>query len=289
MSERLDDILDEALTALAAGEPPEQILARFPDAAGDLRPLLRIAAALPALRIEPRPVAQERGRRAFLIEARSISPRPQAGARPSIFSGLARVIGVIILFLGIVVAPVAASGSALPGEPLYGLKRTVESARLLLALDPAMRQQLADSFQQERLREIWALMARGDSARVEWAGTLELTAPNAWKVAGVPIVIGSTTHVTGELRDGLSVWVTGQVDNGSLIADEITVLGSPPLQPTLAAPEPTLEETSHPTETLEPEIHNTAEPKLTETEEPSGGDDSGKDGGGDDGDSGSLP
>ena len=39
-------ILDEALALLDAGEEPESIVARFPDFAGKLMPLLRVAGTL---------------------------------------------------------------------------------------------------------------------------------------------------------------------------------------------------------------------------------------------------
>ena len=53
MDAQLEVKLIECLDALAQGESVEQILARYPQDAAQLRPLLQTAAGLPALRMEP--------------------------------------------------------------------------------------------------------------------------------------------------------------------------------------------------------------------------------------------
>jgi hypothetical protein len=62
----------------------------------------------------------------------------------------------------------AASTSALPGDPLYGLKRQVEELRMEIA-PPSARPMLAAMALEERLSEVERLAASGNWARAELA------------------------------------------------------------------------------------------------------------------------
>src|SRR5213082_3552331 len=58
----------------------------------------------------------------------------------------------------------AASSTALPGDPLYGVKRQVEELRMEIA-PPSVRPMLAAMALEERLSEVELLAAAGDWAR----------------------------------------------------------------------------------------------------------------------------
>jgi Domain of unknown function (DUF5667) len=62
----------------------------------------------------------------------------------------------------------AASTSALPGDPLYGIKREVENLRMQIA-PPSVRPMLAAAALEERLAEVEQLAAAGSWARVAQA------------------------------------------------------------------------------------------------------------------------
>jgi hypothetical protein len=157
MDNNLEIKLIDCLDALDAGEPINQILARYPADAATLRPMLETAAALPALALQPSPSAQISSRRAFLNRAAEM--RPTIGRR---FLGLPLRMGLTLasILLAIVVAgggTVAASSAALPGDSLYGVKRAAEQVQLSLAGDKAsVERQLA----QRRRDEISSLMAQ---------------------------------------------------------------------------------------------------------------------------------
>src|SRR5207245_7569974 len=55
----------------------------------------------------------------------------------------------------------AASGNAMPGDPLYGVKRSTESARLALAGSDISRGQLYLEFARNRLAEAQAIGPNG--------------------------------------------------------------------------------------------------------------------------------
>ena len=128
MDSQLEIKLIECLGRLDDGEPLDSILAGYPDYAASLRPLLETATALEDLRTAPREAARIASRRAFLSQAHEIrestlQPRAWLPRHLAI-----TFIALVVALIGMSGA-VAASASALPSEPLYGVKRAVENAR----------------------------------------------------------------------------------------------------------------------------------------------------------------
>ena len=72
MEAELEIKLIDCLSALERGEALEQVLSRYPDDAARLRPMLQVAAALPASRIEPSQAARLASREAFLARAAAL-------------------------------------------------------------------------------------------------------------------------------------------------------------------------------------------------------------------------
>jgi hypothetical protein len=273
MDVALEIKLIECLSALEDGEPLERILARYPDEAAQLRPMLETAAALPRLRLEPSAEARSSSRKAFLAQAvalrRARQPEPiRFFTRPlAAFASLA--LALVLVGGGVV----AASGSALPGDPLYGVKRLVENARLSLASGAASRDTLASQFEQERVQEVNALLDAGREAEVAFSGVIESIQPEAWVVAGVPVGIGVDTRIDGDPRVGRSAQVRGRTADGLLRATSITTgrdeVEQPEITPTPSStprstPEP--DDTLTPTPTATPTLQAT--PSRTPTRSP---------------------
>ena len=83
--------------------------------------------------------------------------------------GLGRAVLFASLGLAVSVSAVgAASSSALPGDPLYAVKRQVEDLRMEIA-PPSVRPMLAAMALEERLSEVELLAATGNWARVALA------------------------------------------------------------------------------------------------------------------------
>ena len=163
MSREFEAILDECLQRLLEGESVEQCLARYPEQAAELEPLLQVAlAAREASAIEPRPEfkAQVRYR---LQSALAIKGRQRRGLR--IRWQWALPIAIVLLLILAGGSTVAASSASLPDEHLYPVKTTVERIRLWLSPTDMGKAQLHAQFVNRRMEEI-AQMARRDKPEV---------------------------------------------------------------------------------------------------------------------------
>jgi hypothetical protein len=307
MDAQLEVKLIECLDALAQGEAVERILARYPEDAAQLRPLLSTAAGLPALRLEPSEAAKTKSRQRFMAQAdllRRTAPRKSMTFLPRFLTGFAAV-AVVAIVLG--TGAVAASGSALPGDPLYGLKLTVEGVRLQSAGSPAQRADLQQEFAQRRIDEAHQLITAGREGEVEFTGRIEVIQPDAWVVSGLVVQVDANTAISGTPQIDRLAEVRGVTGPDGLRAvsisiessGEIEITPTPPATETPQAtrtPQPTVTVTStptpQPTATVSPTIsaQPTALPQPTATPAPIGNDNqnsNGDDNSNDDGGSGS--
>ena len=275
MDVQLEVKLIECLDALAQGESVERILARYPQEAAQLRPLLETANGLPALRMEPSEAAKMQSRQKFLAQAdllRRTTPRKTMGFLPRFATGFVAAV-VVAGVLG--TGAVAASGSALPGDPLYGLKRTVEDVRLQSASSPTQRQELVREFGQRRVDETNELLDAGREGEVEFTGTIEAIQPNAWIVSSLVVQLGANTQIAGTPQINRVAEVRGMTGPKGLRATSITIKssGESGVTPTPEATEtPQATEPPEPTETTAPETTTTPEtmtaPQPTKTSQP---------------------
>jgi len=167
------DILAACIDEANSSEAVERCLARYPEYADQLRPLLvatlsmRRGMAVP-IREEPRLAA----RRQFLQAAarrsqtasgyavgRPITPdrTPSVLLRPLWSAFAPAVVAAVFFVVALVPIMSITSASSLPGDWNYGFKRATERVRLALALDPADR--LAPS-KEEDLLDIPAFLRR---------------------------------------------------------------------------------------------------------------------------------
>lgn len=172
--------LDADLEAMRVeGATAESLLARRPGTAPELAPLLTLAAALAEL---PRPAVPRDAFRRRLAEHLAAAPAPTSLQRRtspgSLFARLRRSASVaaalaaaVVVFLG--VGAGLASADALPGKPLYPVKRALEQAQLWIMsgeVEMAYHLDLAG----RRLAEALAAPTWADSALAEFSG--EITA-----------------------------------------------------------------------------------------------------------------
>jgi hypothetical protein len=292
MDEHLEAALIDCLDGLEQGQPIDQVLARYPELASELRPMLKTAVTLPQLNVQPSLAAQRHSRDAFLSQAAAQKetktlrqPSPWFSLRRALmpFAALALVVMIFAAGLG------PLSAGALPGDALYEVKLLVENARSAFAANPAADAALTEQFNQRRIQEIGALLAQNRTADVAFTGEIEAIQPGSWTISGLTTEItGGTQILGGDPLIGQMAKVDGRTENGSLIAATITLLptGLPPTaEPTHTPPatsEPTETETptaTHtytptpmPTATNTPELTitstNTPEPTATATIEP---------------------
>ena len=187
-------------------------------------------------------------RQKFLAQAdllRRTAPRKKAVFLPRFAIGFVAAL-LVVAVLG--TGAVAASGSALPGDPLYGLKRTVENVRLNSASSPTQRQELRQEFDQRRRDEANELLdARRESA-VEFTGTIEVIQPNAWIVSGLVVQVDANTQIAGTPQINRVAEVHGMTGPNGLRASSISI--EPSDEPTIT-PTPRATETPAITPTIE--------------------------------------
>jgi hypothetical protein len=203
--------LEDCLQQMQTGVSLIEALARYPQWAKFLKPRLEAAQAARSLRatLHVPPAAQSRSRARFLAAA-------QKPARSGFLFSFAPVRRTPMMLLALMLSlllgafgTVAASAQSLPGEALYPLKLATENTRLLFTTDPAQRRELAQAFDHNRVQEVYALLQRGRSVRVTFAGALTQSTSGEWQVAGIRLALPSDVLARGEARPGYYVDVVG--------------------------------------------------------------------------------
>ncbi len=225
--EALSEALEDALQQLEAGATPQESLSGRADLAEALLPLVEAAsqARERGERAVP-PGAQQRSRTRMLLHAEKLRSR----RRPSRFSwpffrrlslqGLAVLVVLVASLTGLA----AASAQTIPGDQLYGLKRTVEDVRLNLS-QPQARGSLERAFRERRLDEIRRVIADGRQIAVDFEGVVNQTGGSAWQIAGFTVLLDEETSIQGEILPGMLVRVLGRTTaRGEILAGSIQVI-----------------------------------------------------------------
>ncbi len=176
--------LDECLSQLNTGEfGLEEVLARYPEHAAELRPLLRTAMLVRQVpQMVPSPEAKAAGRRR-LLAAVAKKRREKALAKPGVLQRLgqqvatvmqpllqpqrqglmlAQAIAALLVVVSLVGAgTVGVAAGSLPDSPLYPIKRTTEWVQLTLTTSPADKARLHMDYSERRLGEAQALWEAG--------------------------------------------------------------------------------------------------------------------------------
>ncbi len=193
MPTKFDKILDDCITRVTVnGESVESCLARYPDEAKELEPLLRIVTQTDgAYSYTPSAQAKAQGRERLHAEMRSLNAKD--AAKPAwnplqIFGGMQRLAAASAAVLIVAVSSattVAASQSTKPGDFLYPVKRTAENTRLALEFSSEDKANLEINYAERRAGEIAKLLESGDTAKVESAQKdLRSHLASAAKIAG---------------------------------------------------------------------------------------------------------
>jgi hypothetical protein len=168
MKRELDDILEQSLSRIAAGKADiEDCLASNPSVSDQLEPLLLAAEELRSI---PKPVLSPAARARLeerVLAAAAADPRLRPAGRRRLVGGMPRwrwafsaLTALVLVVVLLMTTLVTASADALPGAPLYGLKRATEDAWLWVAperYEPELHLRLA----RRRLQEIEGLAAQG--------------------------------------------------------------------------------------------------------------------------------
>jgi len=189
-------LVDRCLDQLAGGADLEQCLEMAGAYRDEIEPVLRAAIRLNALRdIRPSDEQLTVGEASVLAaiatdeettvtKPRLARPFPQKrqvdwARQPRRYSMTALVSALALVLAIACGGTVEASQSALPGQPLYGVKTLTEAARLAAARDEVARLQLQLRFADERLEEMQQLAERGADAAMVGAADAYVSSTNA--------------------------------------------------------------------------------------------------------------
>jgi len=228
MNEKFYEALEVCLQAIESGAEIESVLKRYPQMAGELRPILETSVQAQSLVAPSVPEdAIRRGRARVLQHAAEMSA-PVQGSRRSIFSfpRLATSLALAFIFILSGTGLVRASDGALPGDNLYPIKRTWEGMRLHLVFDPDVREELEDEFEQERLHEIDELLAEGRHEKITFAGLVTDQNGEQWVVSGISVQITPDSKLPADpVTVGASIIVEGHTNaQGHVEADRVDIL-----------------------------------------------------------------
>lgn len=303
MSPEYASIIEDCVQRLRHGQTIEDCLAAYPQQAEGLRPLLQTVLHVRTFPVaQPRPQAIQAGRARMLAEAqKKINPR-----RPVSFEAISRytvqiftnfkilllgkenkgmklalrlAIDLVVIFLVGSFFGLNASASSLPGDPLYGVKRTWEDVRLGVTLDSHARQSLEAQFALERQKEVQNMIAEGREGALDIEGLLEAVDGETWIVGGLAILVEPQTVIEGNFGPGTRVTVQAQVRaDGQVVAlhirfhDPLPVSSQTPesthTPEATHTPTPPSSMTPMPTHTSEPSHTPEATHEPTHTDEP---------------------
>ena len=167
-----DDILNDCLERMAAGETPGRCVRRYPEHADELEPLLAAAAsasraaAAAVVRPEARAAGLARLNRAIAERAARRRPRVPFLSSPL---GKPAILGFVLVMLFAVAAggTSMASEEAVPGDPLYWVKTTKETLTLRMSGSDIARAHTHARLAGERGDEIQKLMLNGRTGEAE--------------------------------------------------------------------------------------------------------------------------
>lgn len=170
-----DEMLSRCLADLETGRATiDECLARYPEHAAALRPLLRTALAvrsLPAVEPAPEFLAAAQTRMQNLIAARqrpaAQQRMPQAAPLPRRrWSGLLAKAAVAVVLASAMLGGTAyAARDTLPDSPLYPIKRTVEQVQVAFAPSDVRRARVFVQLMDKRAIETAAMIKTGKIER----------------------------------------------------------------------------------------------------------------------------
>ena len=294
MSRKFDTALDDCMHLLRTGASTADCLARYPEHAEELRPLLSLASAVKAVPTpRPDPAAVRANRQRMLDAVQAAAARrqrrgPAAFAwfwrlssglqvRPLLRAALTLAAAVVLVSLASGALFTSAADS-LPGQALYPVKRFGENVRLSLTLNPTARQELQTEYVLERRHEVRQVLDAGQRAVLEFRAELEEIGDDYWIIGGLKVMLDGDTLVEGHVAVGALVIVRASSSgDGTLWALRLQVLTNPllltsviPATPTptptpTVTPTPTTTPTSTPTVTQPPTTTPTPTPTVSVT------------------------
>jgi hypothetical protein len=225
----LYNALEICLQGLDEGQKMDSLLARYPNEAHELRPLLEASIlARNSGHFVISEAAKYRGRVRLLQRTNELRKLNSASRRRMIpfIPRMAIALGLVGILALTGTGFVYASTGTLPGDQLYPVKRSWEGVRLFFAVNTQERDLLESQYDQERLDEIGGLLGKRKAASIEFTGLVTNQTNDRWQVSGIPVTFtGSPDSPTGVIEDGAPVMVIGVTSSDGVVkAQKVQVL-----------------------------------------------------------------
>ena len=272
MPQDLESALAACEALLRQGASMEECLERFPEQRETLESLLRVYQVFRKSWEETPPPSREglqRARTRFLSEAARLREAEEArhSGWSRLFQGLLSlstsrglaIAAYVLVFFTVAVTVTAVAQGALPGDPLYPVKRHSEDVALFLDRSEALRERV----DQRRLDEVETLTERAPDQEITISGEVDRVEGLSFRVGGIPV------QVPEEMRDripaeGTRVQVVGVPREDHLLLIEAPLIKATPRstqQVIMAMPTAT----ATPTVTTPPTETATATPTASAT------------------------
>ncbi len=161
--------------------------------------------------------------------------RPKA-AHPAWARAWALALLAALLLFG---STLAVSANALPGQPLYALKRTQEELRLRLLAEGTPRAEYAQTLAERRREEAKRLIQKGGTAELAFEGPVEAMQGAWWRVGGVEVQVMGTVRPDPLPALGERVSLRVRIQGGHAVALAV-FRAAPSPTPNGGGPQPTL-------------------------------------------------
>jgi hypothetical protein len=219
--ERLN-LFDQALSRLMAGENLDPVLKSMPSDA-DLIDMIRTASLIqmPVEQIQAAGQrAQQHNKQRFLQAALSLETSPNKAGFFGWLQGL-RLVSRLALVAFVLVFSLTITGigsaQALPGQPLYSVKRLVEQTQLALTRDSFGRLQLEEVLDARRVNEVLRLQKSERWQPVQFAGWMQQNPDGSWQVQGINILLDDQSPLWNPMLNGAYVEVNGLLSQAGVI------------------------------------------------------------------------
>jgi hypothetical protein len=232
MREDIYTVLEKCLTLLDQGSDLESCLARYPEHASELRPLLMASLDAESLSLKEIPVDVVRRSKSKVLNVAAEMREQKSKKKPFFVLPPKRIfrfslVALITLLMVVGVGGtslVRASTVSLPGDQFYPVKITWENLLLKLAVSQNEREALEERFERERVEEVEDLIASDRTEDVKFYGHVDGIFPDQISVSGIQVMINPQTRVDGQLSLNAWVRVEGETTpEGLVVAKKIKV------------------------------------------------------------------
>jgi hypothetical protein len=163
-----DNILNECMERVMRGEDIQSCLARYPEYADDLEPLLKtVFDAKQAVDIGPRPEFRQRAAYEFQTAIRNMPVKESRGFSWRLSWVMPVAIVLVVLAAGS--GTVVAANNSLPDQPLYKVKKATEAVQIAFTPSDMGKAELYAKFADRRVEEIVKLADKGEAKQIDEA------------------------------------------------------------------------------------------------------------------------